>query len=57
MIAKGLSREEIEAQFNMNEYRTWDRGLHLESMAAQIYRELRSEGPEIIPVVRADAPA
>src|SRR5215207_2349900 len=50
MIAKNLSREEIEREFNMNEYKTWDRGLHLESMAAQIYRELKSEGPEIIPV-------
>jgi cyclase len=50
MIAQGLSREEIEQQFNMNEYQSWDRGLHLESMAAQIYRELNSEGPEIIPV-------
>jgi cyclase len=50
MVAKGLSREAIEREFNMNEYQTWDRGLHLESMAAQIYRELKSEGPEIIPV-------
>jgi hypothetical protein len=49
MIAQSLSREEIEQKFNMDEYKTWDRGLHLESMAAQIYRELKSEGPEIIP--------
>jgi cyclase len=55
MIAQGLSREEIERQFNMNEYKTWDRGLHLESMAAQIFRELRSEGPEIIPVIERTA--
>jgi cyclase len=55
MITKGLSREEIERQFNMDEYKTWDRGLHLESMAAQIYRELRSEGPEIIPVTERTA--
>jgi hypothetical protein len=55
MITKGLSREEIERQFNMDEYKTWDRGLHLESMAAQIYRELKSEGPEIIPVTERTA--
>jgi cyclase len=55
MIGKSLSREEIERQFNMNEYKTWDRGLHLESMAAQIYRELKSEGPEIIPVTERTA--
>jgi hypothetical protein len=55
MIAKGLSREEIERQFNMNEYKEWDRGLHLESMAAQIYRELKSEGPEIIPLTERTA--
>jgi cyclase len=55
MIAKNLSREEIEREFNMNEYKTWDRGLHLESMAAQIYRELKSEGPEIIPFTERTA--
>jgi cyclase len=55
MIAQGLPREEIERQFNMNEYKSWDRGLHLESMAAQIYRELKSEGPEIIPVIERTA--
>jgi cyclase len=55
MIAKGLSREEVERQFNMNEYKDWDRGLHLESMAAQIYRELKGEGPEIIPVTERTA--
>jgi cyclase len=55
MIAQRLPREEIERQFNMNEYKSWDRGLHLESMAAQIYRELKSEGPEIIPVIERTA--
>jgi len=55
MIAKGLPREQIEREFNMNEYKAWDRGLHLESMAAQIYRELKSEGPEIIPVTERSA--
>jgi cyclase len=55
MIARGLSREEIERQFNMDEYKSWDRGLHLESMAAQIFRELKSEGPEMIPVTERDA--
>jgi cyclase len=55
MIAKNLKREEIERQFNMDEYKTWDRGLHLESMAAQIYRELKSEGPEIIPFTERTA--
>src|SRR3954447_19068807 len=55
MMDKGLSRAEVEAQFNMNEYADWDRGLHLESMAAAIYRELDGEGPEIIPVVEKTA--
>ena len=55
MMDKGLSRAEVEAQFNMNEYTDWDRGLHLESMAAAIYRELEGDGPEIIPVVERTA--
>jgi cyclase len=55
IMDRGLSRAEVEAQFNMNEYTDWDRGLHLESMAAAIYRELEGDGPEIIPVVERTA--
>ena len=48
MMDQGLALADIEKQFNMNEYPSWDRGLHLEAMAAAIHRELEGKGPEII---------
>ena len=50
MIGKGLSLADIEKQFNMSEYKGWDRDAHFPWMAETIYRELRGEGPQIVPV-------
>lgn len=49
MMQQGLPRETIEKQFDMHEYKDWDRGAHLSATAATIYRELKGEGPEIAP--------
>jgi cyclase len=49
MMQQGLPLEQIEQQFNMDEYKDWDRGQHLNATAATIYRELKGEGPEITP--------
>ncbi len=50
MMDQGKSLETIRKEFHMNEYKDWDRTIHLPVMAAAIYRELRGEAPEIIPV-------
>jgi cyclase len=55
MMENGLSRSEIEKQFDMREYKGWDRDQHFEAMASTIYRELKGEGPEIIPLVEKTA--
>jgi cyclase len=49
MMQQGLPLETIEKQFDMHEYKDWDRGAHLSATAATIYRELKGEGPEIAP--------
>ncbi len=49
MMAQGMPLDAIEKQFDMHEYRDWDRGAHLSATAATIYRELKGEGPEIAP--------
>jgi len=49
MMQQGLPLETIEKQFDMPEYKNWDRGAHLSATAATIYRELKGEGPEIAP--------
>ena len=50
MMEKGMPLESIQKEFHMNEYKDWDRTIHLPVMAAAIYRELKGEGPEITPV-------
>ena len=50
MMAKGLSLEEIEKQFNMDEYKGWDRDSHYPWMAETIWRELQSMPPQIVPI-------
>lgn len=50
MISQGLSLPEIEKQFNMSEYKGWDRDSHFPWTAETIYRELKGEGPQIVPV-------
>jgi cyclase len=50
MIDQGLPLAEIQKQFHMNEFKDWDRTIHLPVMAAALYRELRGEGPESVKV-------
>ena len=50
MMARGLPLAEIEKQFNMNEYKGWDRDSHYPWMAETIYRELQSQPPQIVPI-------
>ena len=49
MMQQGLPLDQIEKQFDMHEYKDWDRGAHLSATAATIYRELKGEGPEVAP--------
>ena len=51
MMAKGMTEQAIRKEFHMNEFKDWDRIAHLPVMGAAIYRELRGEGPEIVPAV------
>jgi glyoxylase-like metal-dependent hydrolase (beta-lactamase superfamily II) len=51
MMNKGMPLAEIRKQFHMNEFKDWDRTVHLPVTAEAIERELRGEGPEIIPAV------
>jgi len=50
MTAKGLSLAAIIRDFHMNEYKGWDRENHFEWLAETVHRELRGEGPQIVPV-------
>jgi cyclase len=49
MMQQGLPLDAIERQFDMPEYKDWDRGAHLSATAATIYRELQGEGPQLTP--------
>lgn len=55
MMAKGMSREEIEQKFDMREYAGWDRTNHFPAMAATIVRELAGEGPERVALAERTA--
>jgi cyclase len=55
MMQQGLSLDAIEKQFDMHEYKDWDRGAHLSATAATIYRELKGEGPEVAPYIERSA--
>jgi cyclase len=50
MMAKRLPLAEIEKQFNMDEYKGWDRNSHYPWMAETIYRELQGLPPQIVPI-------
>src|SRR6266568_507307 len=45
MMAKGMPLTAIVKEFNMNEYKGWDRENHFEWLAETLYRELQSMGP------------
>ncbi len=46
MMQKGVPLAEIEKQFNMNEYKGWDRDSHYPWMAETIWRELQGLPPQ-----------
>lgn len=50
MMQSGMALDAIEKQFDMREYRGWDRANHFPAMATTIYRELRGEGPDLVPL-------
>jgi len=50
MMQNGMAIDAIEKAFDMREYKTWDRANHFPAMAATIYRELKGEGPERVPL-------
>jgi hypothetical protein len=51
MMAKGMPLPAITKDFNMSEYKGWDRENHFEWLAETLHRELQGEGPQIVPVV------
>jgi cyclase len=51
MMAKGMSLAAITKDFNMSEYKGWDRENHFEWLAETLHRELQGEGPQIVPLV------
>jgi cyclase len=51
MMAKGMPLDAIMKEFNMSEYKGWDRENHFEWLAETLHRELQGEGPQIVPVV------
>ncbi len=55
MMGKGVPLEAIVKTFNMSEYKGWDRENHFEWLAETVVRELRGEGPQIVPVAEMQA--
>jgi cyclase len=51
MMAKGMPLPAIMKEFNMSEYKGWDRENHFEWLAETLHRELQGEGPQIVPMV------
>jgi cyclase len=47
MMAKGLPLDAIRKQFNMSEYKGWDRENHFEWLAETLWRELQGMGPQV----------
>src|SRR5438270_13707550 len=52
MMVKGLPLAEIDKQFNMNEFKGWDRDSHYSWMAETIWRELQSLPPQIAKITQ-----
>jgi len=50
MMEGNMPLAAIERQFNMMEFKDWDRTEHLGWVADTIYRELKGEGPQIVRV-------
>ena len=47
MMAQGMPLDAIRKQFNMNEYKGWDRESHFAWLAETLWRELQGMGPQI----------
>ena len=55
MMEKGMELPAIIRDFNMNEFKGWDRGSHFEWMAETIHRELNGQGPQKVEYSEAEA--
>ena len=53
MMQQGMPFADIVKQFNMNEYKGWDRENHFDWLAETLHRELQGQGPQIVPLVGA----
>lgn len=51
MMTKGMSLPAVMKEFDMNEYQGWDRQNHFEWLAETLYRELSSEGPQVVSIL------
>src|SRR5262245_31419246 len=51
MLQQGMPLADIIKQFNMSEYKGWDRADHFEWLAETLWRELQGMGPQIVPLV------
>ena len=51
MMAAGMSLTAIVKDFQMNEYKGWDRENHFEWLAETLHRELQSQGPQVPQIV------
>lgn len=47
MLDQKVALTDIKKQFNMNEFKGWDRESHFDWMAEELYRELQGMGPQI----------
>jgi cyclase len=54
MIDKGMSLPDITHNFNMDEYKGWDRTSHLPWIAETIWRELQGVGPLVPHIVEKE---
>jgi len=51
MMARNMPLPAIIKEFNMSEYKGWDRENHFEWLAETLYRELQGQGPQIVEIV------
>jgi glyoxylase-like metal-dependent hydrolase (beta-lactamase superfamily II) len=55
MMERGLPLPEIVKQFNMDEFKGWDRATHYDWIAETIYRELAGLGPIVVRTIEHEA--
>ena len=49
MLQDGVPLDAVVQRFHMEEFEGWDREEHFPGMAEGLYRELRGQGPQIVP--------